>query len=158
MAAVTVSRWLPCGAHGLRPGYIYLAPPRQLVRIHSFYTPQFDPHPLGGVIISLLARSLALIAGALRRLAFDELLYALSLYIPPSTRKVSRAEDLAELRYILRSQVVETRIRKLLRPFAELEPTVGFVHQSLEETVLKFPHSPTQRRQRSAAAASKASR
>ena len=88
----------------------------------------------------LLARSLELIAGTRRRLTFDELLYALSLYTPPSTRRdVSRAKDLAELRHILRSQVKE-QIRQLLRPFAELEPMVGFVHQSLKDAVLyEFP-------------------
>ena len=88
----------------------------------------------------LLSRSLELIAGARRPLSFDELLYALSIYTPPSTSRVSRAaKDLAELRDILRSQVVETRIRKLLRPFAVLEPRVGFVHESLKDAVLKFP-------------------
>ena len=31
------------------------------------------------------------------------------------------------------------RIRQLLRPFADLEPRVGFMHQSLKESVLKLP-------------------
>ena len=88
----------------------------------------------------LLARSLELIAGAQRRLHFHELLYALSLYIPQSKGGVSRAvKDLAELKDNLRREVDEERIRQLLRPFADLEPTVGFVHQSLKEAVLEFP-------------------
>ena len=88
----------------------------------------------------LLARSLALIAGALEPLDFDELLYALSVYIPPSEGGVSRAvKDIAELRENLSQEVDEGRIRQLLRPFADLEPKVVFVHQSLKETVLKFP-------------------
>ena len=86
----------------------------------------------------LLARSLQLIAGARRHLTFDELLYALSLYTPPLTRGVSHARNLAKLRDILHSQVVGTRIRRLLRPFADLEPTVGFVHRSLKDAVLEF--------------------
>ena len=36
-------------------------------------------------------------------------------------------------------EVDEKRIRQLLRLFADLEPRVGFVHQSLKESVLKFP-------------------
>ena len=87
----------------------------------------------------LLARSLELIAGARRRLSFDEMLYALSLYTPLSRREVSRAKDLSELRNILRSQVDENRVRKLLRPFADLKPTFGFVHESLKAAVLEFP-------------------
>ena len=88
----------------------------------------------------LLARSLELIAGAKCRLTFDELLYALSLYTPPSAGGVSRAaKDLAELQNNLCKEVVEGRIRQLLRPFANLKPTVGFVHQSLKDTVLEFP-------------------
>ena len=88
----------------------------------------------------LLARSLALIAGARYPLRFDQLLYALSVYIPPSKGGGSRTvKDLAELRRNLREEVDEGRIRQLLRPFADLEPKVGFVHQSLKETVLKFP-------------------
>ena len=88
----------------------------------------------------LLARCLQLIAGARRCLTFDELLYALSLYTPPSTSGVSRAaKDLAELRDNLRREVDERRIRQLLRSFADLEPTVGFVHQSLKDAVLEFP-------------------
>ena len=87
----------------------------------------------------LLARSLELIPGTRRRLSFDELLCALSLYTPLSTDRVSRAKDLTELQDILLTQVGGGCIRKLLRPFAGLEPTVGFVHQSLKDAVLKFP-------------------
>ena len=95
----------------------------------------------------LLARSLELMAGAHRRLFFDELLYALGLYTPPSTGGVSRAvKNIAELRDNLGREVDEGRIRQLLRPFAALElecwsnrPMVGFVHHSLKETVLEFP-------------------
>ena len=88
----------------------------------------------------LLARSLALIAGARYPLRFDQLLYALSVYIPPSKGGRSRTvKDLAELRRNLREEVDEGRIRQLLRPFADLEPRVGFMHQSLKETVLKLP-------------------
>ena len=88
----------------------------------------------------LLAQSLELIAGALRRLTFDELLNALSLYTPPSKGGVSRAvKDLAKLRDNLRREVDEGRIRQLLRPFAVLEPRVGFVHKSLKDAVLEFP-------------------
>ena len=88
----------------------------------------------------LLARSLTLIAGAIDALTFDELLYALSLYTPPSKGEVSRTvKDLEELRKNLCREVDEGRIRQLLRPFAVLEPTVGFVHQSLKETVLEYP-------------------
>ena len=88
----------------------------------------------------LLARSLALIAGVGRPLEFDELLYALSVYTPPSEGEVPRTvKDLAELRENLCEEVDEGRIRQLLRPFADLEPRVGFMHQSLKETVFKFP-------------------
>ena len=88
----------------------------------------------------LLARSLGLIAGALRGLTFDELVYALGLYTPPSKGGVSRtAKDLAELKRNLRKEINETWIRQLLRPFADLKPTVGFVHQSLKDAVLEFP-------------------
>ena len=88
----------------------------------------------------LLARSLALIAGAVRPLVFEELLYALSVCTPPSEGGVSCAvKDLAELRENLCDEVDEGRIRQLLRPFADLEPRVGFMHQSLKETVLKLP-------------------
>ena len=89
----------------------------------------------------LLARSLELIAGARRSLGFDELLCALCLYNPPSRRRVSRAaKDLAELLKNLDSQVNEERVRKLLRPFANLNRTVGFVHESLKYAVLhEFP-------------------
>ena len=90
----------------------------------------------------LLARSLELIAGAGagRRLTFDELLYALGLYTPPSKDGVSRtAKDLAELRRNLSKELNGTWIRHLLRPFTYLEPRVGLVHQSLKETVLEFP-------------------
>ena len=81
----------------------------------------------------LLARSLELIAGARRPLSFDELLYALK-------GGVSRAvKDLAKLRDNLCREVDEGRIRQLRRPFAVLEPTVGFVHQSLKDAVLEFP-------------------
>ena len=88
----------------------------------------------------LLARSLELIAGARFPLRFDELLYALGLYTPPSsTGGVSRVKDLAELRRNLRGEVGEERIRQLLRPFAVLGPTVRFVHQSLKAAVLESP-------------------
>ena len=89
----------------------------------------------------LLGRSLELIAGARQRLTFDELLYALSLYNPPSLRRVSRAaKNLAELRETLDSQIDQKRVRKLLRPFADLKPRVGFVHESLKYAVLhEFP-------------------
>ena len=88
----------------------------------------------------LLARSLELIAGARRGLTFDELLYALSLYTPPSsTGGVSRVTDVAELRRNLRGEVGEDRMRQLLRPFADLKPTVGFMHQSLKHAVLEYP-------------------
>ena len=87
----------------------------------------------------LLSRSLELIAGARDRLTFDGLLYALSLYTPPSTGGVSRSvKDIAELRDNLRREVGEGRIRQLLRPFADLGRTVGFVHQSLKEAVFEF--------------------
>ena len=93
-----------------------------------------------GVCKWLLARSLEIIAGAQYRLDFDELLYALSVRTPPSKGGVSRAvKDLEELRKNLCREVDEGRIRQLLRPFAELEPTVGFVHQSLKDAVLEFP-------------------
>ena len=101
----------------------------------------------------LLARSLALIAGAQKPLAFDELVYALGLYTPPSKGGVSRtAKDLAELKRNLTKEINETWIRQLLRPFADLnkpitalplsrdlKPKVGFVHQSLKDAVLEFP-------------------
>ena len=88
----------------------------------------------------LLARSLELIAGARRRLTFDALLYALSLYTLPSKGGGSHAaKNLAELRDNLRKEVDERRIRQLLRSFADLEPTVEFVHHSLKDAVLELP-------------------
>ena len=88
----------------------------------------------------LLARSLELIAGARKRLTVDELLYALSVHTHPSKGGVSRAvKDLEELQKNLCREVDEGRIRQLLRPFAVLNPTVGFVHQSLKDAVLEFP-------------------
>ena len=88
----------------------------------------------------LLARSLELIAVAIHPLDFDELLYALSVRTPPSKGGVSLvAKDLAELRNNLHREVDERRIRQLLRPFAVLEPRVGFVHKSLKDAVLEFP-------------------
>ena len=96
----------------------------------------------------LLARSLELIAGAQWRLTFDELLSALSLYTPPSKNGVPRTtKNLAELRRNLSEELNETWIRQLLRPFAgfssDLEPTVGFVHQSMKDAVLEFPRALT---------------
>ena len=122
--------------------------------IQSYLEKKAPPKPLAELYIEvfenmtrdddkckwLLARCLALIAGAGRPLGFDELLYALSVYTPPSEGGVSRAvKDLAELQKNLCEEVDEGCVRQLLRPFADLEPKVGFVHQSLKETVLKFP-------------------
>ena len=91
----------------------------------------------------LLARSLELIAGARWRLTFDELLSALSLYTPPSKNGVPcTAKDLARLRRNM-SELGKTLIRQLLLPFAYLEPTVGFVHQSIKDAVPEFPRALT---------------
>ena len=74
------------------------------------------------------------------RLTFDELVYALGLYTPPSKDGVLRtAKDVAELKRNLRKETNEIWIRQLLRPFADLKPTVAFVHQSMKEAVLEFP-------------------
>ena len=120
-------------------------PPKPLAEL---YLGVFENTTRGGDECKwLLARSLELMAGARHRLFFDELLYALGLYTPPSTGGVSRAiKNIAELRDNLRREVDEGRIRQLLRPFATLkltfrsnQPMVGFVHQSLKEAVLEFP-------------------